>query len=177
VPALYVLIAGAICIDLLIFKPPKYFLGLLIMSLGIRFIIFLIKETMANSFFKIISVLTGKQRNGLYVLILVSFVLLIIRLVYPVFIQPDEIVIENLPLTEKKKDSIYAPDRDFVGTNPAFFQRTRNRAFCLRPQYVSLQELIELGFTSKKYGGHTVKFRSWLLLRFKPRKRKIVLKK
>ncbi len=35
VPALYILIAGAICIDLLIYKPKDTFLGLLIMGLGI----------------------------------------------------------------------------------------------------------------------------------------------
>jgi basic amino acid/polyamine antiporter, APA family len=35
IPALYILIAGAICVDLLIFKPENTFSGLLIMSLGI----------------------------------------------------------------------------------------------------------------------------------------------
>jgi len=35
IPALYILIAGAICIDLLIYKPTDTFLGLLIMSLGL----------------------------------------------------------------------------------------------------------------------------------------------
>jgi APA family basic amino acid/polyamine antiporter len=35
VPALYILMAGAICVDLLIFKPSNTFLGLLIMFLGI----------------------------------------------------------------------------------------------------------------------------------------------
>ena len=35
IPALYILLAGAICIDLLIFKPQNTFLGLLIMFLGI----------------------------------------------------------------------------------------------------------------------------------------------
>jgi APA family basic amino acid/polyamine antiporter len=35
IPALYILIAGAICVDLLIFKPENSFSGLFIMSLGI----------------------------------------------------------------------------------------------------------------------------------------------
>jgi APA family basic amino acid/polyamine antiporter len=35
IPALYILLAGAICVDLLIFKPQNTFLGLLIMFLGI----------------------------------------------------------------------------------------------------------------------------------------------
>jgi len=35
VPALYILIAGAICIDLLVFKPQNTFTGLFIMALGI----------------------------------------------------------------------------------------------------------------------------------------------
>jgi len=35
IPGLYILLAGAICIDLLIFKPQNTFLGLLIMFLGI----------------------------------------------------------------------------------------------------------------------------------------------
>jgi APA family basic amino acid/polyamine antiporter len=35
VPALYIILAGAICIDLLIFKPQNTFLGLLIMAIGV----------------------------------------------------------------------------------------------------------------------------------------------
>jgi basic amino acid/polyamine antiporter, APA family len=35
IPALYILLAGAICIDLLIFKPQNTLLGLLIMSIGL----------------------------------------------------------------------------------------------------------------------------------------------
>lgn len=35
IPALYILIAGAICIDLLIFKPTNTFLGLAIMAIGV----------------------------------------------------------------------------------------------------------------------------------------------
>ncbi|MDI1355401.1 MAG: amino acid permease [bacterium] len=35
IPALYIVLAGGICIDLLIFKPQNTFLGLLIMALGI----------------------------------------------------------------------------------------------------------------------------------------------
>jgi APA family basic amino acid/polyamine antiporter len=35
IPALYILLAGGICIDLLIFKPQNTFLGLLIMAIGV----------------------------------------------------------------------------------------------------------------------------------------------
>jgi APA family basic amino acid/polyamine antiporter len=35
IPAVYILLAGAICVDLLIFKPQNTFLGLLIMAIGI----------------------------------------------------------------------------------------------------------------------------------------------
>jgi len=35
IPAIYILLAGAICVDLLIFKPQNTFLGLLIMAIGV----------------------------------------------------------------------------------------------------------------------------------------------
>ena len=44
IPALYILIAGAICIDLLIYKPTDSFLGLLIMSMGIPVYYFFTKH-------------------------------------------------------------------------------------------------------------------------------------
>ncbi|MEI6020787.1 MAG: amino acid permease [Bacteroidota bacterium] len=49
VPALYILIAGAICIDLLIYKPTDTFLGLLIMGLGIPIYYFFKKNVQTNT--------------------------------------------------------------------------------------------------------------------------------
>ena len=39
-----------------------------------------------------------QQRNGLLILVCISFILLIIRMTYPYFLTPDKIVIKNLPL-------------------------------------------------------------------------------
>lgn len=44
IPALYILLAGAVCIDLLIFKPQNTMLGLLIMALGIPVYLFFNKK-------------------------------------------------------------------------------------------------------------------------------------
>lgn len=49
VPALYILIAGAICIDLLIYKPKNTFLGLLIMAIGIPVYYFFNKKKNAQN--------------------------------------------------------------------------------------------------------------------------------
>ncbi|MBL7918184.1 MAG: hypothetical protein JNM96_07285, partial [Bacteroidia bacterium] len=46
-----------------------------------------------------------QQRNGLFVLCCISFLLLIVRLVYPTFIKPDEIIIENIQVYEELIDS------------------------------------------------------------------------
>jgi len=82
-------------------------------------------------------------------LILVSFVLLNPQAGLSLFIQPDEIVIENLPLTEKKERPAYMRRIGICRNKPAFFQRTRTERFVFDPNTVSLQELIELGFTTK----------------------------
>lgn len=50
IPALYILLAGAICIDLLIFKPVNTFLGLGIMAIGIPVYYFFDKNKRAQEF-------------------------------------------------------------------------------------------------------------------------------
>jgi APA family basic amino acid/polyamine antiporter len=49
IPALYILLAAAICIDLLIYKPMDTFLGLLIMALGIPIYYFFTKNVQTNT--------------------------------------------------------------------------------------------------------------------------------
>lgn len=52
IPALYILIAAGICIDLLIFKPQNTFLGLLIMAIGVPVYYFFNKNKDAQQFSK-----------------------------------------------------------------------------------------------------------------------------
>ena len=97
-----------------------------------------------------------QQRNGLLVLVIISFVLLILRLVYPVFIQPDPIIIENLPLIEREIDSASAKDSSRSNFN---YKEKQLNLFVFNPNTVNLEQLIKLGFkenTAKRF----LKFRA-----------------
>jgi DNA uptake protein ComE-like DNA-binding protein len=100
-----------------------------------------------------------KQRNGLFVLMLVSFSLLVIRLVYPYFIKRDDIVILNLPMEERRLDSAiaHAPKKPY--TNSYSKETTTSKLFNFDPNTVSLEQLIALGFKEKN-AAIFVKFRN-----------------
>lgn len=95
-----------------------------------------------------------QQRNGLMVLLIISFILLVIRIALPYFIQPGEIVIQNLPLLPiekpvKKSDfKIEEKKADAI-----------SELFVFNPNQVSLEQLIQLGFREKK-AKTFIKFRS-----------------
>lgn len=83
-----------------------------------------------------------QQRNGLLVLLIISFVLLMIRVIYPHFMKPDPITIKNLPLIERKLDSSENAYRNN-------FSKTQATLFVFDPNTVTLEQLIKLGFREK----------------------------
>jgi competence protein ComEA len=89
-----------------------------------------------------------QQRNGLLVLIIISFVLLLVRIAYPYFIVPDKIIIQNLPLIEYRLDSSFEKSHRYL-TISYSFNKKADTLFVFNPNTVSLQQLIKLGFTEK----------------------------
>ncbi|MEO6304405.1 MAG: helix-hairpin-helix domain-containing protein [Bacteroidia bacterium] len=89
-----------------------------------------------------------QQRNGLLMLSLISFTLLLIRIIYPYFIKPDNIVIQNLPLIERKLDSSYENTKIKYANNFSE-NKTSAKLFVFDPNTVSFDQLIQLGFKEK----------------------------
>jgi len=105
-----------------------------------------------------------QQRNGLFILVLISCSLLIVRLVYPVFIKPDPIVLLNLPLVEKKLDSTSAASEKFAKKSPDNYRDKKDLSkplhlFVFDPNSVSVEQLLQLGFREKTAQA-LVKFRN-----------------
>ena len=103
---------------------------------------------MINSFLNTYFGFNKQQRNGLFVLILISFCLFVIRLVYPHFIKPNNIVLQNLPLIERKLDSAYSAEKFFSKTSFDIKNKPL-QLFVFDPNTVSLTQLIQLGFKEK----------------------------
>jgi DNA uptake protein ComE-like DNA-binding protein len=103
---------------------------------------------MINAFIRDYFGFNKQQRNGLIVLIALSFLLLIVRVAFPYFIRPDNIVIENLPLVERKMDSAFEKSKIF---SHARFRDTPKvfKGFVFDPNTVSFDQLIKLGFREK----------------------------
>ena len=99
-----------------------------------------------------------QQRNGLLMLSLISFSLFLIRIIYPYFITPDNIVIKNLPLIERKLDSSYESSNKKFSNNYSKNKKTLN-LFVFDPNTVSLDQLLQLGF-KEKTAKTFLKFRS-----------------
>ncbi len=89
-----------------------------------------------------------QQRNGLLVLALISFILFLVRIIYPYFLSPGNIVIENLPLIERKLDSSFESSNKYFSNN---FSENKNAInfFAFDPNTVSFDQLIQLGFKEK----------------------------
>lgn len=87
-----------------------------------------------------------QQRNGLFVLVLISFLLLLVRLIYPYFITPDNIIIQNLPLIEHRLDSGYAASNSYKKHN---YENSTANLFVFNPNTVSYEQLLALGFREK----------------------------
>lgn len=81
-----------------------------------------------------------EQRNGLLVLLFVSFTLLVIRAVYPLTIKPDkDIILLNLPLYERMLDEKSDEETPESSIKLFFFN----------PNTVSYEQLLQLGFKEK----------------------------
>ncbi len=89
-----------------------------------------------------------QQRNGLLVLCVISFSLLLIRIIYPYFITPGNIVVKNLPLVERKLDSAYENSQKQFSNNYSEDKKEYN-LFVFDPNTVSLDQLLQLGFKEK----------------------------
>lgn len=100
-----------------------------------------------------------RQRNGLFVLLLISFLLLVIRIVYPYFIQPDDIVVLNLPLVERQLDSSVASSSKKYEPSGYDSKPSTNQLFVFDPNTVSFEQLLALGFNEKN-AGVFLKFRN-----------------
>jgi competence ComEA-like helix-hairpin-helix protein len=89
-----------------------------------------------------------QQRNGLLVLALISFTLFLIRIIYPYFLSPGNITIQNLPLIERKLDSSYESSNKYYSSN---FSESKNAVslFVFDPNTVSFDQLLQLGFKEK----------------------------
>src|SRR6478736_5282597 len=82
-----------------------------------------------------------EQRNGLLVLSFISFSLLIVRVIFPLLIKPDNIVIQNLPLIERTLSSDDEAN--------SFSENRTVKLFAFNPNTVSLEQLLRLGFKEK----------------------------
>ncbi len=89
-----------------------------------------------------------QQRNGLLVLCVISFSLLLIRIIYPYFITPGNIVVKNLPLVERKLDSAYENSRKQFSHSYSEDKKEYN-LFVFDPNTVSFDQLLQLGFKEK----------------------------
>lgn len=89
-----------------------------------------------------------QQRNGLLVLALISFTLFLVRIIFPYFLSPGSITIQNLPLIERKLDSSYESSNRNFSTN---FSENKNAVnlFVFDPNSVSFDQLLQLGFKEK----------------------------
>ncbi|MDO9001654.1 MAG: helix-hairpin-helix domain-containing protein [Bacteroidota bacterium] len=103
---------------------------------------------MASSFLNNYFGFNKQQRNGLLTLSLICLILLIVRIAYPSFIKPDNIIVENLPLVERKLDSSYESSRKHFSSN---FSENKNsiNLFAFDPNSVSFEQLLALGFKEK----------------------------
>ena len=99
-----------------------------------------------------------QQRNGLFILLVLSFGLLVIRVVYPLFIRPNAIFLLNLPLIEKKLDSSYHSSTRFTKNKPKE-ENTVLHLFVFNPNTASLEQLKQLGLTERT-AKTLVKFRN-----------------
>lgn len=102
---------------------------------------------MINTFLNNYFGFNKQQCNGLVVLVCISFLLLVIRLTYPSFIKPADIVIKNLPLTERRLDSNYRATH--AAYRHAYKEQTPGHLFAFDPNTVSYDQLVSLGFREK----------------------------
>jgi competence protein ComEA len=103
---------------------------------------------MASSFLNNYFGFNKQQRNGLLVLSSISFALLLVRLIYPSFINQSNIEIKNLPLIERKLDSSYQTSQKHFTGNFSDDKAELN-LFVFDPNSVNAIQLQQLGFKEK----------------------------
>lgn len=89
-----------------------------------------------------------QQRNGLLVLLTISLLLLVVRISYPHFMRPGNVVLLELPLISKKIDSAekqYASVAKFDKKK----EERRSALFVFDPNTVSKEQLLRLGLKPK----------------------------
>lgn len=101
-----------------------------------------------NSFLNNFFGFNKQQRNGLLILSIISFCLLLVRIIYPYFINQDNIVIENLPLIERKIDRAYDSSQKQISNNFSEDKKVLS-LFVFDPNSVSFDQLLQLGFKEK----------------------------
>lgn len=110
---------------------------------------------MLNRFFTEYFGFNKQQRNGLLVLVCISFSLLLIRIIYPHFIKPENIEVNYLPLFERQIDSLESVNQS-VKPITSNFEKTS--LFVFDPNQVTYEQLVQLGFRTKTAKGF-IKFR------------------
>lgn len=80
-----------------------------------------------------------QQRNGLYVLCCICFILLIVRIIYPYFIKPSPIHIGTMAMVEEELDE--------KGSSTE--KNSKGVLFPFDPNTITEEELIKLGFKEK----------------------------
>ena len=102
------------------------------------------KKSLFNKFLNNYFGFNKQQRNGLYVLCCISILLLVVRLVYPSFIKPDELHIENLTLVENE-----IAEKQNLNAQFKKHDADMSDPFVFDPNVASLEDLIKLGFREK----------------------------
>jgi len=104
---------------------------------------------MNNVFLKNYFGFNRQQRNGLFVLIVISFLLLIIRLVYPLLMSAGAVAVQNLALVEAMLDSNLESTQKNNKLN-FYAKNEKVNLFMFDPNTVSQAQLIALGFSEKR---------------------------
>lgn len=113
---------------------------------------------MFNAFLRNYFGFNKQQRNGLLVLIAISFVLLSLRLSMGYFIKPENIVVENLPLINQSLDSSNL-QKQYWASSPNNRPNEANTFFVFDPNTVNQEQLLLLGF-KERTAKTLIKFRS-----------------
>jgi competence ComEA-like helix-hairpin-helix protein len=99
-----------------------------------------------------------QQRNGLFVLLIICFLLMVVRFTYPILMPPSDLIVQNLPLFERQLDSNeHETNRAFK--NNFYGKAESKKRFVFDPNTVSESQLLALGF-SEKSAGIFLKFRA-----------------
>lgn len=111
------------------------------------------RNTFLNDYFGF----NRQQRNGLWLLLLFSFLLFMVRLLYPYFISPAKIEVRSLPIFERRIDSAAARSGHYRAAG--FDRSATGSLFVFDPNTASAEQLQQLGLRGKT-AATLIKFRS-----------------